>query len=95
MSTPVREVVVVLLFQDVMGSSVVRLLVRHPAVVRKERLEIYKQKYAHNTEYIQNRIHFQVNLYSRSAHYSDGGHPVETVTAHQVGDVIMELCLLA
>ncbi len=36
-----------------------------------------------------------MNLYSRSTHYSDGGHSVKAVTAHQVGDVIMELCLLA
>ncbi len=35
-----------------------------------------------------------MNLYSRSAHYSDGGHSVKAVTAHQVGHVILELCLL-
>lgn len=40
LSTPVREVIVVLLLQDVMRSSVVWFLVRHPAVVRKESWEI-------------------------------------------------------
>lgn len=32
--------------------------------------------------------------YSRSSKHADGGHPVETVAAHQVGNVILELHLL-
>lgn len=33
-------------------------------------------------------------LHSRSSEDADGGDPVEAVTAHQVGDVVLDLHLL-
>lgn len=33
-------------------------------------------------------------LYLRSSQHSDGGHPIEAVAAHQVGNVVLDLHLL-